>query len=99
MIMVTREKKDYTTIFKYLDWEFLKEVGDVMKQGEIKHGFESFKNYNKSEQKGIDKALIRHLLAYEKGEKLDTESGFSHLSHIVCNLMFLYYFDNLEVTK
>lgn len=35
-------------------------------------------------------ALYRHLYAYfVQGEKLDAESGESHLSHAMCNLLFL----------
>ena len=97
--MVSREKPDYTTIFKYLDWDFLKEVGEVMKEGEKKHGFESFKKYSKEDQKGVRKALIRHIKDYLQDEKLDKDTKFSHLSHATCNLMFLYYFDHLEVTE
>lgn len=38
-------------------------------------------------------ALFRHIEAYRKGEKIDKESGFSHLKHALCNLAFLVYFE------
>ena len=41
-------------------------------------------------------ATLRHLFAYLKGEKLDEETGLSHLYHAGCNLMFLDYFDRQE---
>lgn len=41
-------------------------------------------------------ATLRHILAYLKGEKIDEESGLSHLHHAGCNLMFLDYFDRQE---
>lgn len=34
-------------------------------------------------------ALLRHILAYIDGEKIDIESRESHLYHAACNLMFL----------
>jgi hypothetical protein len=34
-------------------------------------------------------ALMRHLWAWWKGEYSDPESGFSHLAHAACCLMFL----------
>jgi len=34
-------------------------------------------------------ALMRHLKSYQGGEMLDPESGFSHLAHAGCCLIFL----------
>ena len=34
-------------------------------------------------------AAMRHLTAWRTGEKLDPESGLSHLAHAACNLVFL----------
>ena len=34
-------------------------------------------------------ALERHIQAWRKGEKVDKESGESHLSHALVNVMFL----------
>ncbi len=34
-------------------------------------------------------ALHRHLAAFEDGEDLDPESGFSHIDHLLCNAAFL----------
>jgi hypothetical protein len=39
-------------------------------------------------------ATQRHLNAYHRGEKLDGESGLHHLFHAICNIMFLWWFDN-----
>lgn len=34
-------------------------------------------------------ALLRHLCAWMRGEKVDVESGISHLRHVLCNAAFL----------
>ena len=36
-------------------------------------------------------ATMRHLLAYWSGERVDPESGLSHLDHVATNIMFLKY--------
>jgi len=41
-------------------------------------------------------ALLRHLVAWRKGEKNDPESGKSHLAHLGCCLVFLMWLDNNE---
>lgn len=39
-------------------------------------------------------ALLRHIVSYRKGELVDPESGNSHLSHAMCNLIFLMWLEN-----
>lgn len=42
-------------------------------------------------------SMKRHIMAWERGEDADPESGESHLGHIGCNLMFLlYYMQHIE---
>jgi hypothetical protein len=36
-------------------------------------------------------ALLRHSLQVAAGEAFDKETGLSHLAHIGCNAMFLWY--------
>lgn len=38
-------------------------------------------------------ACYRHIAAWNKGERLDSDSGQSHLLHAAINLMFLDWFD------
>jgi len=37
-------------------------------------------------------AIKRHLLAIEKGEDIDPESGLLHIHHVACNVAFLQTF-------
>jgi hypothetical protein len=39
-------------------------------------------------------ALLRHLFAYLRGERIDRESGCSHLSHVLCNAHFLVHYEH-----
>lgn len=34
-------------------------------------------------------ALMRHVTAYQKGERADPADGFNHLAHAICNCVFL----------
>ncbi len=38
-------------------------------------------------------ALLRHLEAWQSGEKIDPDSGLTHLGHAGCCLVFLLAFD------
>lgn len=50
-------------------------------------------------EKGLDweaqcmSSLLRHVADWRKGEDKDQETGLSHLSHILCNAMFLSHFE------
>lgn len=41
-------------------------------------------------------SLLRHLHQYRIGNPIDAESGFNHLSHALCNLAFLVYFERTK---
>ena len=86
-------KPDYLQIFTLLDWDFLKDGSEVMRMGKEKYGFENWKRHLNPER--IERALIRHLVDYLNGDKLDKDTHKSHLLHIFCNTMFLYHYDLL----
>lgn len=39
-------------------------------------------------------ALMRHLVEWRKGSKIDPESNLNHLSHVLCNTIFLLWLDH-----
>ena len=90
-------KPDYLDVFTLLDWDFLKECSEVMEHGRKKYGLENWKK--QLNPKRIKRAMIRHELDYFRGKKLDPDSHKSHLAHIFCNIMFLYYYDHLKSTE
>ena len=79
-----------------LQWSILpfEELEDVVRV--LMHGAEKYTvdNWKKCEDTDRYKdALMRHVIAYTKGEKIDNEFGLSHLAHAVCNCLFLMWFD------
>jgi len=67
-------------------------IAKVLEFGAKKYGANTWQNVPDAEGRYYD-AAIRHLLAHKSGEKNDTESGLSHLSHAACNLCFLVFFE------
>ena len=77
--------------------EFIEGLGRILSFGAEKYEANNWMLASSDDdQKRIYGALQRHLLAYRKGEKLDPETGESHLYHACCNLMFLDYQDRQE---
>ena len=72
--------------------EFIEGVGEVLTFGAEKYKENSWQNVENGENRYYG-AAMRHLLAYRKGEKLDPESGLSHLYHVACNTMFLAHWE------
>jgi len=74
--------------------QFIESMAQIMTLGAKKYGIENWKR--DLERDRILSALYRHLLAYHKGEKNDSESGLSHLCHVACNCMFLFWYDEVK---
>lgn len=73
-----------------LPFEALKGTVKVLMFGKTKYGEGNW-------QKGMGwitvyNSLIRHVIAWRNGEDLDTESGEHHMSHIICNAIFLLWY-------
>ena len=71
--------------------EFVEEVSKVLTFGASKYEADSWKTLQNAEKRYYG-ALLRHLIAIEKGEEFDPESGLPHLSHAACNMVFLMFF-------
>ena len=72
--------------------EFIEGVGKVLTFGAKKYEENSWQKVENAENRYYA-AAMRHLLAWRRGEKIDPESGLSHLDHVACNIMFLQHFD------
>lgn len=77
-----------------IDFNFIEGMAKVLTQAIEKEGYKP-NNWKKCDDiQRYEDALMRHLIAYYKGEKKDKKSGLSHLHHAACNLMFLEYFND-----
>ena len=77
-----------------LEPAFVLGVAEVATFGANKYAKDNWKKCDDLDR--YKDAALRHLFAYLKGEKVDEETGLSHLYHASCNLMFLDYFDRQE---
>jgi hypothetical protein len=73
--------------------EAIEELAKVLTMGASKY---DDNNWQGVESHRYDAALMRHYVAWKKGEEVDPESGFSHLSHMLCNVAFLIWKEKNE---
>lgn len=68
--------------------EVILEIGKILTYGANKYGSDNWQKLENFDDRYYG-ALLRHLLAWRSGEENDKESGLSHLSHAMTNIMFL----------
>lgn len=66
--------------------EALRALGEVMTYGAGKYGPDQWRGVAIER---YEAALLRHLLAYKEGQKVDPESSLSHLKHMLTNAAFM----------
>lgn len=77
-------KRDFTL----LPWRSVGLVVDVLAHGAAKYGRENWRAVEAGERRYLA-AAFRHLAAYAEGERIDSDSGLSHIAHAACCLLFL----------
>jgi hypothetical protein len=83
-----QDKPEWTLVpFKAFD-----EVVKVLTIGARKYSPDNWKKVPDARRRYIN-AAFRHMSAYVSGEKLDAETGKSHLAHAICCMLFLLAFD------
>lgn len=76
--------------------DFILGIAQVLAHGAKKYAPESWKTEVIDPERRYYAAAMRHLLAWKLGETIDRESGWSHLYHAACNIMFLAFFEQIE---
>lgn len=76
-----------------LPFKPIEEVVDVLTAGAAKYSENGWQQVDNGRERYFA-ALMRHIVAWREGQTCDPESGKSHLIHAMCNLIFLYHFDN-----
>ena len=79
-------KPDYSL----LPFAAIDEVVKVLTYGAAK--YDRF-NWEKVEAVRYQAATMRHFSTHMQGEKIDPESGISHLAHAICSLLYLLDFE------
>lgn len=69
-----------------LPFDVMDEVVKILTFGAKKYEDNNWKKISPERYKA---ALMRHYSAWVQGEKNDGESGLSHMSHVICNAIFL----------
>jgi hypothetical protein len=72
-----------------VDFDSIEEMVKVLEFGAKKYDEHNWKKGLPTVE--ICESMMRHIFAYLRGENEDTESGISHIGHILCNAMFLNY--------
>lgn len=67
--------------------EALEEVSRVLRHGAAKYGVHNWRKGMAWSR--LIAAALRHIFAWVRGERIDKESGESHLAHACCALLFL----------
>lgn len=83
---------DEKLCWNLLPFEQLEEVTEVLQLGAKKYAPDNWK-YVQPYRERYFNATIRHIMAWWKGERLDPETGKSHLAHAVCCLLFMMWHD------
>ena len=63
------------------------EIGKVLTYGAEKYDAENWRKVDDLQNR-YTSAALRHIFAHIDGEKLDEETGLSHLAHAMCCLLF-----------
>lgn len=80
----------------HLHARFIVEMARVLAFGAEKYGADNWKRAPQTEARDIYlNALMRHVLAYARGNLQCSKDGQYHLAQIAVNAMFLFYFDKI----
>ncbi len=83
------------TRLELLPPEFLDATAVVLAFGAQKYGERNWEQGMKWSR--VFGAMMRHMWAWWRGEKVDPETGYSHLWHAACNVAFLIAYEERVV--
>ena len=78
-----------------LPWQQVKDIVKVLTFGARKYSDGNWMRVSNARDRYFS-AAMRHIEAWSNHEKLDPESGFTHLAHAACCILFLMWIDDNE---
>lgn len=75
-----------------LPWAEVRDVVRVLNFGIEKYAVDNWQLVPQARDRYFA-AAIRHMVAWQQGERTDGESGLPHMAHAACCLLFLAWFD------
>ena len=89
-----KEGADVKLRYSLIPPEVLQELAKILTHGAAKY---APNNWKKCEDTSFYwDSLFRHLQSHRLGEVVDKDSGEKHLSHALCSLMFLVWFNEKD---
>lgn len=85
--------KDNKPMMHLIETRFKEELAMLLTLGGFKYDFNNWKLAKKNEVIKYRDALERHMLAWDSGELIDTDTGLPHTIAIAFNAMALHYFN------
>ncbi len=77
--------------FTFLSYEMMEAIASVRAFGAKKYSRDNWKKGGENWTSRNLAAAMRHIVKYNNGEQIDTESGLSHLWHAACALEHAIY--------
>lgn len=75
-----------------IPWQSMWQILNVLEFGARKYSPDNWKIVPNADARYAD-AMARHIMAYMGGEKYDPESGYHHLAHAACCILYLLWFE------
>lgn len=85
--------KDNKPKMHLIETRFKEELAMLLTLGGFKYDFNNWKLAKKNDVIKYRDALERHMLAWDSGELIDTDTGLPHTIAIAFNSMALHYFN------
>lgn len=86
------DRADHKPRWELLPLNAIEEIVKVYTMGAEKYADDAWKTIPDAHRRYLA-ALFRHVAAYERGERLDKESGLSHLAHAAWNAIAILWLD------
>ena len=83
-----RKADDGKLRWRLVPWDALEQVVAVLEAGAKEYGDFNWQLVEPFEER-YGNALLRHVVAWTRGEVADPKSGLPHLAHACCNALFL----------